>query len=271
MTIRLRDVWAIENLRDFKVHFARWNGYVEPLDVFARDRDEWSEWQEYRSRRDRFNREFVFSLARFYHETDIWLFGGVFQVLERHADSYVVRLTEHGAGFLGRMKLRTPFRAMNSSVRLEGQYDRFEVQEILREPYTGRAFPGLENIDLSFSELETLIRNERPDWRIPMQNVAGIYLISIHTARAVRRYVGAAYGDQGVWSRWLNYIETGHGGTAELSKLVGKRGRDFCRQHFRFALLEHLALNTPNETVRAREDRWKRMLGTRAPGGLNRN
>ena len=38
------------------------------------------------------------------------------------------------------------------------------MQEILREPYSGRSFPGYEDIDVSFDELETLVRNNRYDW-----------------------------------------------------------------------------------------------------------
>jgi hypothetical protein len=69
-------------------------------------------WQEHRPGRDQFNRPFIFSLIRFYHEPDIWLFGGVFRVLQRHADGYEVELTDEGAGFLGRLKLRSSYRKM---------------------------------------------------------------------------------------------------------------------------------------------------------------
>jgi hypothetical protein len=44
----------------------------------------------------------LFSLIQFYHETDIWLFGGVFRVLRRLADRYEVELTDEGADFGGR-------------------------------------------------------------------------------------------------------------------------------------------------------------------------
>ena len=88
MTILLREIWAIEKPQDYKVHFARWNGNTQPLEVFVRDRLEWQGWQEYRPSRNDFNRPFIFSLARFYHESDAWLFGGVFRVLGRHEDRY---------------------------------------------------------------------------------------------------------------------------------------------------------------------------------------
>ena len=87
MTIFLHDIWPMKDLTDYKVHFARWNGNVQPLEVWARDEQEWQEWQEYRPKRDDFNRRHIFSLIQFYHETDIWLFGGVFRVLARHARS----------------------------------------------------------------------------------------------------------------------------------------------------------------------------------------
>ncbi|WP_158810901.1 hypothetical protein [Beijerinckia sp. L45] len=65
--------------------------------------------------------------------------------------------------------------------------------------YSGRAFPGFDDIDLSFDELETLVRRSRPDWRAALQSMKGIYLIT--DTKTGRRYVCSAYGDQGIWSR----------------------------------------------------------------------
>ena len=274
MAIMLRDIWPIENLHDYKVHFARYNGHNQPLDVFARDPDEWKGWHVHRGERDRFNREFIFSLAQFYHEGKyIWLFGGVYEVLARRPARYEVELTQQGTGFIGRLKLRLCLkkRTMATYVNLETKYNDFEVQEILREEYTGQAFRGLGNIDLSFRELETFVLRERRDWRIPLENVAGIYLITVPTENTVRGYVGSASGGAGVWARWVGYINTVHGGVAELTRLVNRRGEDYCRQHFRFTLLEHMPLNTLPVDVQAREDHWKRILRTRGRGGLNRN
>ena len=242
-----------------------------PLDVLAVDPDAWKRWQEHRPKRNQFNREFIFSLARVYYETDSWMFGGIFRVCERLPDRYEVNLTDQGKSFIGRLKLGSPYRSRQPRVNMEGKYDQFEVLEILPKPYSGRPFPGFERIDLSFSELVGLVDNDRLDWRASLESVKGVYLISVRTRTAVRRYVGAAYGEQGIWSRWVQYAETGHGGTAELSQLMEDRGLDYCRQHFRFALLEHMPRNTSDESVQDREIHWKRILGTRDRGGLNRN
>lgn len=164
MAILLSDIWPIENPQDYKVHFARWNGVSEPLEVWLSDRRRWRGWQEYRpGRRNEFNRPYIFSLMQFYHEADAWLFGGVFMVLECHPDRYRVKLDGRGKELIGRLKLRSPYRSRLARVNLENHFEDFEVQEILGEPWSGRSFPGYENIHLSFPELETLTRSDRAD------------------------------------------------------------------------------------------------------------
>ena len=269
MTIELREIWDIENAEDYKVHFARWNQREQPLEVWARDRGEWQAWQEYRPGRNDFNRPRIFSLMQFYHETDTWLFGGVFQVLERLPDAYRVQLTDEGKSLIGRLKLRTPYRGRTTRLKLEDQYDDFEVIELLREPYTGTPLPGYAWIDVSFVELETIVANERPDWRVALENTLGIYAVTDTRLKSI--YVGAAFGDGGLWSRWAEYVSSGDGGNVELGRAIGDQGMAYCRSYFRFTLLETLLLNTPGDVVAAREAHWKQVLRTRGHGGLNRN
>ncbi len=94
-----------------------------PLDVFTRNRNEWQGWQEYRPNRDDFNRRHIFSLASFYHEPDTWLFGGVYEVVERLPDRYVVRLSEIASTFIGRLKLRSSYKGRRVRVNMESQYE----------------------------------------------------------------------------------------------------------------------------------------------------
>jgi hypothetical protein len=269
MPILLRDIWPVSEPQNYKVHFARPGPNDQPLEVWVRDKREWQGWQETRPGRDAFNRSKIFSLIQFYHETDIWLFGGVFRILKRHDDRYEVELTGEGAAFLGRLKLRSSYRHRSTRVNLENHYPGFEVQEILREPYSGTVFPGFEQIDVSFEELETLVRNQRPDWKAALESVKGIYLITDTTTG--KRYVGSSYGVEGIWSRWCGYISSGHGGNVELRTLAKDTSLDYCRKSFRFALLEYRPNLTSDDTVLAREAFWKRILLTRGNDGLNRN
>lgn len=270
MTIELCEIWDIENAEEYKVHFARNNGLVEPLEVWARSPDEWRGWQETPLSRHDFNRPWIFSLMRFYHEPDAWLFGGVFRVVERREDGgYQVELTDEGREFAGRLKLLSHYKDRNRRVNLDNQYANLEVIELLREPYNGTPFPGHLSINLSFGELETIVGNDRSDWKGALQHVSGIYVIS--DARLDRLYVGAAYGEGGVWSRWSNYVDSGDGGNVELRKVIGNNGLDYCRQHFSFALLEVLLQTSPDEAIRDREKHWKKVLLTRGRRGLNHN
>ena len=249
--ILLRDIWSIERPADYKAHFAKWNGEHQPLEVLIRSDEEWQGWQEYFPGRNDFNRPLIFALARFYHEPDAWLFGGVYRVNGRLPDRYDVELTDIGASFIRRLKLKSTYGRRLVRVEFEKHYDQLEVIEILPELYSGRAFPGFDDVDLSFDELETLVRRARPDWRAALQSVNGIYLITDTGTK--RRYVGSAYGDGGVWSRWCQYVESGHGGNVELRQLVNEPTLAYYRQNFRFALLEHRSARTADEVILSRE------------------
>jgi hypothetical protein len=269
MTIRLEDIWKIDELTKYKVHFARWNKINEPLEVWVRDKQEFQGWQEFRPAQNAFNRQYIFSLMQFYHETDIWLFGGIYEVMDRRPDRYVVELMKLGSHLIGRLKLRTSYRERASRVNFEKYYGLFEVQEILREPYSGRRFPGYEGINLSYEEFESIFQNDRADWKAALESVSGVYLITDVQSR--KRYVGSAYGDDGIWSRWSSYIATGHGGNVELKKVVAVHGLDHCRKHFRFALLENRPRTIEKNFIVQREQFWKRILFTQGEDGFNRN
>lgn len=269
MPILLKDIWPIENQEDYKIHFARYNKVSQPLEVWVRSKKEWQGWQEYRLERNDFNQPYIFSLMRFYHETDIWLFGGVFRVLKRHPDQYEVELSDIGKDFIGRLKIRSSYRSRGTRVRMLPHYDKFEVQEILREPYSGRAFFGYDEINLTFEELEVLVKNDRTDWKTALESVKGIYLIT--DTNTLKRYIGSAYGDLGIWSRWKSYIETGHGDNKGIKELIKQSGLDYCRSNFRFALLEHRPIKTPDEKILEREVFWKDILLTKGKQGLNYN
>lgn len=267
--IRLSDLWPILTPENYKLHFARWNGDSQPLDVWLRDKSEWQGWQEYRPARNDFNRPLIFTLIQFHHEIDTWLFGGVYRVLDRHEDRYQVELTNEGANFVGRLKLLSPYRERATRVNFENHYPALQVGELLREPYAGRTFPGFENIELSFNEMEALVRADKPDWRSALSSVKGVYLIT--DVMTNKRYVGSAYGPQGVWSRWSDYASSGHGGNAVLRDLVREPALSYCRRAFHFALLETHPARTTDDVILYREAFWKRALHTRGDYGLNLN
>lgn len=100
MPIMLRGIFTIHNSGDFKIHFARSNGNHQPLEVWARSSEERQGWREHRPDRNDINRPLIFALMKFCHESDSWLFVGVYRVLPRHDDHYDVEPNERGKHFL---------------------------------------------------------------------------------------------------------------------------------------------------------------------------
>lgn len=273
MTIPVSQLLAIENPRRFKVHLASWNGHDQPLDVFVRDRQEWDMWNSWRSGKNEFNRDYIFSLIDFYPEPGIWLFAGIYEVLERNDEnfshSYKVRITDYGEPLVGRLKVHFQRPGRIRSLKLENYFDDMAVSELLKEPYTGERFPGYENINHDFPALETVFAMHRPDWKGALQNVKGVYCIFDKSNG--RKYVGSAYGDTGIWARWAAYIGTGHGWNDELTRIIGEEGIDYARQNFRMTLLEYRPARTDDRVIIERESFWKEALLSRGKHGYNKN
>lgn len=78
----------------------------------------------------------------------------------------------------------------------ESMMEELEVIEILSTAYDGDEFPGYENIRLSFSQLETIIRNKRSGWLDALRNQKAVYLIT-DTSNG-KMYVGSATAQYGM-------------------------------------------------------------------------
>jgi len=273
MNILLPQILPIAHPEQFKLHLASSNGSDQPLDVFVRDRNEWDGWNRWRGTRDDFSRDYIFSLIDFYPEKDHWLFGGAYHVLSRslvnNAPSYDIELLPDSQPLIGRLKLHLKRPSRAKAMNFENHYQSLVVVEIAPAPYSGEAFPGYEQIDVSFLMLETIFAIQRPDWKSALENVKGIYLITDKSNGM--RYVGSAYGSTGIWSRWACYVQTGHGYNDELTKLITTSGKDHARQYFQFALLEYRPMKTDDTAIIQREQYWKEVLLTRGQYGYNRN
>lgn len=271
--IKLSEIIKIENIHKYKFHAARWNGYDQPLDVYVRDTNEWFHWNTWRNTKDEFSRDYIFSLIDFYPETDTWLFGGIYKVLSRSDvqknHSYEIEEIKEYSPFIGRLKIHLPKPPRGRAFYLENYYENMMVSEILKEPYTGELFPGYENICVDFHVLQPIFIQEKLDWKSALENVKGIYAILDKTNG--KKYVGSAYGDFGIWSRWSCYIGTGHGWNDELTKIIKKHGFDYAKENFRLTLLEYLPMKTEDSVVINRESFWKEALLSRGDFGYNKN
>jgi len=253
----------------FKLYCAVYNSVAYPIDVLSSHPEEWVRWNSWREAKDTFNRQFIFSLAQDHNDRSRWLFGGIFEVLARRPEpralSYDVTLREDLLGpFTKRLVLRFTPPGRNTRLNFEAQIDNIVVDEILGKSYEGAPFPGHDQINHTLAELQLIIEQNRPDWRIALQQMKGVY--AIHDQLTGEPYVGSAYGDTGVWDRWSTYAQTLHGGNVGLKKLVESKGAEYVRANLRFALLEYWSMRTDDMHVLNRETYWKEVLLSRSLG-----
>lgn len=122
-------------------------------------------------------------------------------------------------------------------------------------------FDSYENVMLSYSELQAIIINGNDEvWRRNLQSVNCVY--SIVDKSNGQLYIGSTYGTGGIWGRWKDYAQTGHGGNVELKK--------HNPDNFQWIILEILPLKIKNEKAIARENFYKEKFCTRK-FGYNKN
>lgn len=138
------------------------------------------------------------------------------------------------------------------------------VLELEPKPFS-RPFTDYLDFTLSFAELQELVKSQSPrdEWYRMLSAVAGIYLIQ--DTSTGQQYIGSAYGEGGVWQRWIAYVKTnGHGNNVALRKLLTAEP-DYAR-HFQFTLLMTLPKSMTDKEVFEHEKLFKRKLGSRAFG-----
>lgn len=267
----LKLILGLGDLTDYKFHAARYNQIKQPLDVFISDKNEWFGWNTWRGNRNDFSRKYIISFIKFYTEHETWLFGGAYKVLGSsnvpNHHSYEIEEVDVGKHLIGRLKIEVSL-SRGRAFNLENMYEKIKVSEILKEPYRGAVFPGYENISLKLSELDIIYKNSRPDWQTALQNMKGVYLIS--DMKTGKKYVGSAYNDMGIWARWGQYLETGHGYNIGLKSIEGS-GREYGLKNFKLTLIEVWPFKTADKFIIQRESFWKNALLTRGDFGYNKN
>lgn len=193
-------------------------------------------------------------------------FVGVFKVdgFNYQADCYQYDLSEVGG--YDDLKERVIIRWNNPISWHQWIKNDMEVLEISPGLHYKR-FTDYFDLILDFSELKEIVENQYSDWKTILSAIKGVYLIT--DTNTGRLYIGSAYGEDGIWGRWSEYVLTGgHGGNKSLIPLCS--GTDYALKHFQFSILMLLPKTvTADEAIR-KEQLFKRKLGTYS-FGLNNN
>lgn len=269
-----------EDFSQYKVHFATGSrDNKAPYNAFLIDG--FKDWQERQTQKN-FGRKYVLSLI--YYDKDIWMFGGVYEVLPIKPVpivnnegwkgwKYETLLTDRGAEYIGRafFRFKKEFRASYPVLELNpkngGAVAKMPISHILDKRIALTDFLGFDQVNIDYKTLKHIVSDNIMSWKAALSNVKGVYLI-VDTLTG-KQYVGSAYGDECIWKRWSDYAKDGHGGNKELKELLVKNGAEY-RYYFKYAILEVCNMNLGNDYIIERETHWKEILLTRQ-FGLNKN
>lgn len=266
--INLIDLIKLANveLGKFKIHLAK-SRSGDPLNYFFSGI--FKEWQERQTQRN-FECENVIGLISV--EKGQWLFAGVWRIdgkPKKIRDGWSYRTTEvSGLEHLTGRVIISFLRDFRQSYLLGESYgQKLVVQEIRPERLSVEDFPGYSSTQLTFETLRVLNRQRPTAWLTALRSVGGVYLIADRSNGKL--YVGSAFGGGGIWGRWENYADSGHGGNKELVALLDENGAEHASK-FLFSILEICDLLASKDEVMARECHWKRVLLSR-DFGYNKN
>lgn len=130
-------------------------------------------------------------------------------------------------------------------------------------------FPGFDRLLLSFDELAGIINDSElySSYRDAMSQISAVYLV-VDTENG-QQYVGSAYGQNGLWSRWSEYANTnGQGGNKLMRELMNEHPDRYHK--LQYTVLRVLDNTTPAKDVIELEGLYKQKLGSRT-FGLNVN
>ena len=220
-----------EDFTKYKVHFAIGrDNRKEPYNAFLIDN--FKDWQEHQTGKN-WSRQYILSLI--YYEKDIWMFGGVYEVLPIKPTpisnnegwcgwKYETSLTDRATEHIGRtfFKFKKEFRASYPVLELKPKNGepiaKMQVSHILDKRVAITDFSGFDQVNVDYKTLKYIVSENITSWKSALSNVKGIYLIV--DSLTGKQYVGSACGDDCIWQRWSEYAKDGHGGNIELKKLL---------------------------------------------------
>lgn len=248
-----------------KVHLAVWNGYEDPLDLYLAGKfDAWQAEQKGKN----FRLPYVVSLIKT-PQPHVWLFAGVYSSNgcrnkeETGLYEYDLTRVESCADLSGRLYVFFQRTGRASYLLAQKWADRMTIVEYRATPLRVAEFPGYSNVLVRKPVLDIIVSEAIESWKAALSSVAGVYLIS--DTKAGKLYVGSATGVGGIWQRWVDYSQTGHGGNKKLRDVLNDEGPGHAN-HFQYSILEIADTHASHEDIIERETFWKNVLLTREYG-----
>lgn len=258
-----------EEIENTKIKFNIHNGYSDPMDLYLSNPDIINnQWLFWRNNQRYFNvGQIAICLLKLSY--DRWLLATIKKVTKElevyQGVNYEGEEIKKYQKYFGRVIVKHHKNYMTQGRMYDTISDELEVVEILSSVFDGENFPGYDSVNISYSQLKSIIKRGKKDWITALRNQKAVYLITDKYNGSL--YVGSATSKNGMLlSRWQSYIQNGHGGNAQLKELATEKGVNYIKENFQYSILENYNSRVDDTEILLRESWWKEVLLSRKFG-----
>ncbi|MFC2994023.1 GIY-YIG nuclease family protein [Acinetobacter sichuanensis] len=262
--ILLNDLLNLEDINNTKIRFnMMFEGNWNPIELFQNGNIQTMlDGQYWNYEKTKSYKEGQITLGFVKINTDLWLLFHVGRITQDlnifNGVGYTFENLDQYTKFCGRLIIRYKNKSTNLIRLANSVINQCEVYQILPDVFDQDIFPGYENVNISWKDLQRVITKEA--WKTALKNQKAVYLLTDKSNG--KQYVGSAYAENMLLNRWQNYIITRHGGNDQLKKLTNEH----IENHFYFSILDIFKAKTDDHIILTRESWWKETLLTRRFG-----
>ena len=233
-------------------------------------------WKEKNSNHNLNYYDYLITFAQYYYYGDeFFLFGGIYKIEKIFPEKfnevgYNLTLLDDFKEYRKRLIIKIKKKVGRTYNRIYNNIDNDLIPEVyeISPSMNLKQFNGYQNVSLTHIELQHIINNTEPSWKLALSSVKAVYVIT--DIKTGKLYVGSAYGTGGLLNRWNEYINNLTGGNKEFEVLVKEKGENYIKNNFKYSILEIFDTKTKDEYIVERESYWKNVFETKK-FGMNRN
>lgn len=256
--ILLNDILQMskEEIANTKIRFNQSSGEFDPIELFKSNNKKLYDGHFWNYSKVKSFKEGQIAIGFIRLSNDKWLLFDISYItkdLNKFNDtSYEYETISKYQKYFGRLIIKYKNKSQNMIRKAETVIDDCEIYEIINDRYEDDMFPGYENVNLTWKQLKNVIIKK--DWKTALENQKGIYLIT--DTKNGKRYVGSAYGENMLYGRWYQYVQTCHGGNKDLKQLSNA----YIQSNFKYSILEIYKSTTEDSIIIRREHYWMDIL-----------
>lgn len=270
-SIRLNDILKITDISNVKIRFnLMFDGNWNPIETFKNNDTKIlldGHYSNYNKNKSFKEGQITIGLIRIKANENLWLLFHIGKITKdlnklNEVNAYEYETLLEYEKYFGRLIIQFKNSSQNMIRNASSVIEDCHISQILPDIFDNDIFPGYDKVNISWKELSRVL--EKDTWKTALQNQKGIYLIT--DVSNGKLYVGSAYGDEMILTRWRCYLKTAHGNNVELRALDS----NYIKENFRFSILDIYKSTTSQEIIIERENWWKEVFLSRK-FGYNKN